>query len=524
MARSGNPKKVMVILIDSLNPTALKACFEKGLTPAMQFLKERGFFHWDCISVFPTMTPACTSTIATGTMPGKHQVPGFVWFNRREKRFINYGASFGAIWKIGLPRVVRDLLFNLNIQQLSRRVYTIYELLEERGLTTASINFYIFRGRNVFETRIPWWVKLLTRFQVIGRLTGPKLLVIGEIARPAKFFKEVEKTAPVGPFNKFGVNDEFSAMIAGWLVKEGKQPELMMVYLPDYDGFSHRHNPLTAFEGLIRADEQIQHILNSYPSWEAALDETVFIVTGDHSQSLINTEPESFINLRSILGKFRQAQLGKLMAIHKEIAICPNERMAHIYILKRLKRREIFEEVLTLLGKDKRIDQIMWKEGRKGPVTYHVMRGNYAHLVFKRGGQYKDIYGSRWTFTGDLKVVDASYRGDEIFFGEYPDAFNRIAGLLDARHAGDVVITAKPGCEFSGEEAPVHPGCGSHGSLHRDDSLVPLIIAGSPRDIKNPRLLDFVPYILEHFGVELPHYLQNVEEPVNPFDSGGLYG
>ena len=517
MVGYGNPKKVIMIIIDSLNPVVLESCFAKGLTPALQFFRDRGFYHQDCVSVFPTMTPSCTSTIVTGTMPAQHQVPGFVWFNRREKRFINYGASMGAIWKIGLPRVIKDLLYNLNIEQLNRNIYTIYEILEEKGFTTASVNFYIFRGRNVFEAQIPWWIKLLTRSRLVGRLNGPKLLVIGDICRPVRLFKHANLGGPTGPFNKFGVNDEYSGLVASWLIKEGKQPDLMMVYFPDNDGYSHRHNPLETEESLVKADQQIQRILDAYPSWEAALEETVFMVAGDHSQSLINSDQEAFIDLRSILGKFRQAQLGKLIAINKEIAICPNERMAHIYIFKRIRRREFFKEVLNLLGKDKRIDQIMWKEGRKGNYTYYVMYGNYAELSFKRGGRYKDIYGAKWTFSGDLKIIDVSYQGDEILYGDYPDALNRIAGLLDSRYAGDVVITAKPGCEFSGEGTPLHPGCGSHGSLHRDDSCIPLLIAGSDRDIPNPRLLDFFPYLLDHFGVELPRYLKPVEDPVNTF-------
>ncbi|HEX3032026.1 MAG TPA: alkaline phosphatase family protein, partial [Bacillota bacterium] len=114
------PKKVILTIIDSLNPVALESCFRQGLVPALQFLKERGQYYANCVSVFPTMTPTATSSIATGTMPDRHHVPGFVWFSRREKRFINYGTSFGAIWKIGIPNVIQDLLFNLNIKQLSR--------------------------------------------------------------------------------------------------------------------------------------------------------------------------------------------------------------------------------------------------------------------------------------------------------------------------------------------------------------------------------------------------------------------
>ncbi|HEX3031418.1 MAG TPA: hypothetical protein VHS59_04150, partial [Bacillota bacterium] len=67
--------------------------------------------------------------------------------------------------------------------------------------------------------------------------------------------------------------------------------------------------------------------------------------------------------------------------------------------------------------------------------------------------------------------------------------------------------TAKPGCEFDGEGVPVHRGKGSHGSLHREDSCVPLLIAGTEQTLKRPRIIDFVPFILNHFGLDIPDYL-----------------
>lgn len=504
------PKKVILIIIDSLNPQALESCFQRGLVPALHFLKERGQYYSRCVSVFPTMTPTATSSIVTGTGPDFHQVPGFVWFNRREKRFINYGASFKAIWKLGLPNVIEDLLFNLNIKQLSKKVRTIYEILEDRGWSTAAINFYIFRGRNVFETKIPFLMQMLTRFKLIGRLMGPKLLVLGELCRPARLFKDAKLWAPVGPFHRFGLNDEFSGIISSYLIKEGKQPDLMLIYLPDTDGYAHRHKPTEIEESLIKADRQVERILNAYSSWEQALEESVFMVAGDHSQSLVEGKEGSIIDLRANLSEFRQANLGKL-ALHKHIAICPNERMSYIYVLRwrEHRRAAIKERIIELLQDDGRIDQIIWKEKHQGLTKYMVIKDE-ACLWFSKGGTVEDEYGQSWHWEGDLSVVDGYVAEDprRLCFRDYPDSFNRISSLMDCAQAGDVVCTAKPGYEFDGEGAPIHPGTGSHGSLHWQDSCVPLIIAGSEQKLDHPRIVDFVPFILNHFGVELPDYLK----------------
>ncbi len=509
---SNKPKNFILTIIDSLHPEALEACFQKGLVPAMQFLKEKGQYYSQCVSTFPTMTPTATSTIVTGTMPELHLVPGFVWFNRLEKRFINYGASFGAIWKLGLPTVIQDLLFNLNIHQLSKKVRTIYEILEDHGWSTAAINFYIFRGRNVFETKIPFLIQMLTRFKLIGQLMGPKLLVLGEICRPAKLFKDASLWAPVGPFNKFGVNDEFSGIISSYLIKAGKQPDLMLIYLPDTDGYAHTHKPTELDESLIKADQQLARILDSYASWEQALEQNVFLIAGDHSQSLVQDTEDSLIELRDTLSEFKQARLGKL-AIQKDIAICPNERMCHIYILRWLERRQgaIKQRVIELLTKDARIDQVIWKEKHDGFNYYLVTKGQ-ASLWFTKADGGFDEYGQQWQWEGDLSVVDGYLEEESgrLAFGDYPDAFNRISGLLECKHAGDVVCTAKLGYEFDGEGVPVTPGAGSHGSLHRENSHFPLMNAGPEQSIEKPRISDFVPFILQHFAVELPEYLRKL--------------
>ena len=134
MKRKPQQRRVILIIIDSLNPRALERATSRGLMPALEFLRGRGFFTDSCVSVFPTMTPTCAASIVTGATPADHQIPGFVWFNRDEKRIVNYGVSLTAVVKTGVYRVVQDLLFNLNRHQLSRKVRTLYEVIEGAGL------------------------------------------------------------------------------------------------------------------------------------------------------------------------------------------------------------------------------------------------------------------------------------------------------------------------------------------------------------------------------------------------------
>lgn len=494
MKRKRQQRRVILIIIDSLNPRALEGAISRGLMPAMEFLRGRGFFTDSCVSVFPTMTPTCAASIVTGTMPSDHQIPGFVWFNRDENRIVNYGVSFTAVFKTGVYRVVQDLLFNLNRYQLSRRVRTLYEVIEGAGLLTAAVNPFIYRSGYKHQPQIPWLMQLAALFRLKGSLAGPRHLFLGNMC-PAPDLWSNLTTVP-GFLNKFGVNDNYSGRVASWLISSGKQPDFLSVYLPDTDGYAHRNHPEEMDTSLQKADLQLQRILNSFTSWDQAVRDNMFIIVGDHSQSLVLSASNGLINLDTLLNGFTSISLGELNGRSKELALCPNERMAHLYILKQDK--QVLPRLVELLASDSRIDQVVWKEG----ACYQVRRGGESGcLRFWAGGELSDIYGAKWRIEGNPNLVGAQRKGQTLYFDQYPDAFSRLAGCLSAKHAGDIIITARPGYEFVGEGAPEHPGCGSHGSLHRDDSLVPLVVTGVDAKLNSPRLTDLYPLILAEFKI-----------------------
>ena len=66
------------------------------------------------ISTFPSLTPVCLSSIATGAHGDVHEIPHLVWWHRREERVVEYGSSFGAARAAGLSRTLRDTLVGLN--------------------------------------------------------------------------------------------------------------------------------------------------------------------------------------------------------------------------------------------------------------------------------------------------------------------------------------------------------------------------------------------------------------------------
>ena len=75
-------------MIDGLTPSV----FEQAETPALTFLRERGTYR-RAVSTFPSLTPVCASSIVTGSHPDVHHIPHLVWFDREERRLVEYGSS-----------------------------------------------------------------------------------------------------------------------------------------------------------------------------------------------------------------------------------------------------------------------------------------------------------------------------------------------------------------------------------------------------------------------------------------------
>ncbi|HEX2162185.1 MAG TPA: hypothetical protein VHF88_10245, partial [Thermoleophilaceae bacterium] len=120
------------------------------------------------------------------------------------------------------------------------------------------------------------------------------------------------------------------------------------------------------------------------------------------------------------------------------------------------------------------------------------------------GGDLVDRRGATWAVEGELAVLGLSAVGGRLEEGDYPDPLTRLWSALACRRAGDVLLSATPGYEFVDWGGSHHENGGSHGSLHRCDSLGVLltcgVAAGAPRPAQ-PHLRDVTPMIAGHFGL-----------------------
>ena len=90
-------------------------------------------YYPDCVSVFPSVTPAAAASITTGTLPDEHGVPSICWYHRGEGRYVDYGSSGAAVRTFGVLRTITDTVYNMNFDHLSRRTPTVFERLDDAG-------------------------------------------------------------------------------------------------------------------------------------------------------------------------------------------------------------------------------------------------------------------------------------------------------------------------------------------------------------------------------------------------------
>src|SRR3954469_21391394 len=117
----------------------LERAVETDDTPALRFLMNEGEYR-RAVTTFPSLTPVCLSSIATGGHPDVHRIPHLVWYHRGEQRVVEYGSSFPAIRAAGTRQSILDAIFNMNEQHLGRDAVTVYEALERAGLVAAAVN------------------------------------------------------------------------------------------------------------------------------------------------------------------------------------------------------------------------------------------------------------------------------------------------------------------------------------------------------------------------------------------------
>jgi hypothetical protein len=262
-----------------------------------------------------------------------------------------------------------------------------------------------------------------------------------------------------------GSIDAYAAAVGRWLVtRDGF--DFLVYYLPDYDFASHVHGPDASFEALVRSDAAVGALLDAAGGPDEFLERYAVVLCSDHGQT----------------GVDRHVRLQTAFDDLTGLVVTASNRAAMLYRLPdcELEPRGLAER----LDDERAVEAALFLEDGEA-----VVRREREELRFSPGP-------AGW-----------STSGDEALLG-YPGGLERAWGALNNPNAGEVIVSATPDYEFADLAGGNHVGGGSHGSLRRGDSEVPMLTIGL--DGQPQSIVEIAPAVLQHFGLQPPSYARSL--------------
>jgi arylsulfatase A-like enzyme len=138
-------------------------------------------------------------------------------------------------------------------------------------------------------------------------------------------------------------------------------------------------------------------------------------------------------------------------------------------------------------------------------------------LARDRGSATLTWVESRYSYTphsgdplgiGAQNSLDDGEAYDATIASDYPDGLVQIAHLIASPRCGDIVLSAARDWDYRARYEPI-PHVSSHGALHREHMLVPLLLSRASSGIPR-RTVDVMPSALAALGITPPKTLDGI--------------
>ena len=495
---------MLLVVIDGAAPRVIGPAIQTGRLPVLQRLVKAGVYSDTCTTIFPSITPAATTSIITGEYPAASGILGASWFDEETHDVAYYGDDFWVVARQGFRQFLDDFLMRLNGDRLVAP--TLFEIVERAGLRAACLNYLIYKGLHEHEIIVPAAFRLLPGVRRKEVVRTPSIIAIGDFLTTRTMRgKPLDDVG--GILHRFGMDDASTSQMLLEIAEEKLFPDFTVAYFADNDYRSHELGAHDALEVIEKVDYGLGAAFEIYGGLDKILQDMYVIVTSDHGHvDVLADRNRSVICLDEALGQFNQAQLGKPWKPGDEIMVCPNMRSTQVYFRNPTVAalRRAIAACLATPG----VDHVIYRGSDvDGLPDHYFAASSVGALEFWRAGTGDahacDAFGSTWSWKGDLAVIDAQVEDGEFVYDSYPNAFERLAGILAHRNSATLWVTAQPGWEFEVPGSAAHVGGSSHGGLHALESYCPLIVAG-PEPVtlpKHVRTIDVAPLCLNLLGL-----------------------
>jgi hypothetical protein len=458
---------VIVIVADGARPDVLERHMNSGVLPALDALRSEGGLH-TVTTCAPSVTGPAYTPFLMGRYPAPVGLPGLRWFDRSRATCRLPGHSRSYVGP-ELSKVDGDL---------AAGAATIFELAPSslgalsvitRGLTADRRIGYGVRaalrtGFTHLRGDVRGWLKLDRRTaRQIAERTGRQKpeYVFAALTGIDKTSHARGQGSPVAT-EAFRIVDELVAELRALLERAGTWNETHLWVVSD-----HGHVDLRRHDDLARVIAEWGYPTRAHPWAYTNSGEIAVMVSG-------NAMAHLYVDLESRTRRWWQALAPKFEPFAQQL----------------LARDSVD---LLILPHSPTLSEI--RSRARGTAMLDTSDGSYSYRP--RTGDPLGL--------GELNGISGDDSYDATLRSDYPDALVQIAALCAAPRAGDVMISATRDWDFRARYEPI-PHTSSHGALHRDHMLVPLL-TNRPLPEAPRRTVDVFPSTLDALGIPHPSAL-----------------
>jgi len=457
----------VVIIADGARPDSLSSAIESGQLPALSRLRDEGMLC-SITSAFPSVTGPAYAPFIMGRYPGNVGLPGLRWFDRSRKvaRLPGHARSY-----VGPEMRYVD-------SDIDSETPTIFELARP-SIGALSV---ICRG--------------LDRSERIGQS-------LGFVARAAV--------------------THFRGNVRGWLAIDrsvGEKVALRLrtekvrfafVALTGIDKTSHAagHTAPIVGEAMGIVDRTVAEIRRDAEK-DGRWDRMHLWIASDHGHSPVRQHED----LAGLISDWGYESLAHPWAYKRsaDVAVMVSgNAMAHLYLdLDRRERpwwpalgarwSDLAEKLIDRDSVDLLILPTGEKSCRIGSRSRGVAKLAWTSTSYSYCPETGDPLG-----LGEQIEVNAGEAYDATIETDYPDALVQIARLAESPRSGDIILSAARDWDYRARYEPI-PHVSSHGALHREHMLVPLLLNRPPTYLPR-RTVDVMPSALAALGITAPRLL-----------------
>lgn len=468
---------VIIIIADGVRPDTLSAALDSAhdrppTAPAISQLRKDGAF-FTVSSCFPSVTGPAYAPFLMGRFPGTVGLPGLRWFDRSRATcsFPTFSRSY-----VGhqMRRVDRDI---------DPTAPTVFEL-SERSVGALS---------------------------VISRGLAPSGRVATFGVQSLRALRSAARVA----------HTHFTGNVRGWLdfdrdiveevvrrVRE-ERPEFVFAALTGIDKTSHAegHEAPLVGDAIGIVDELVARIRDDAERlgyW----DDTHVWITSDHGHSAVLAHDDLERGIAA-LGLRVMAHPWIFTFAPQAAVMVSGNAMAHVYVELEQRHRPFWstlrhrwEHLADALLSRPSVDMILLPNDVHGCEVRSRDRG--SAIVTNEGPRfgYRRLSGDPLRLGADLRRLDACAAYEATIDTDYPDGLVQIATIARAPRAGDIILSAAREWDFRARYEPI-PHVSSHGALHREHMLVPLVVNHAPSHAPR-RTVDVMPSALAALGIDVP--------------------